>query len=115
MIAIMTATSPDGSAGTLAKGLPQTAIIVGASGFIGRNLIEHLKGKIPRLIPVSNSGASVAGIPGLALASLDEADVDPETVVVNLGAYRYDAAKFAEAQPEILLRNVEILGRVYEF
>jgi UDP-glucose 4-epimerase len=111
----MAATSPSGCGSARSQALPETVIIIGASGFIGRNLLEHLKGKVPRLLGVSNSGVSVSGIPGLAFARIDEADVGPETVVVNLAAYRYDAAKFAEAQAEILLRNVEILGRVYDF
>lgn len=111
----MPGTSPSGAGSAGPQALPETVMIIGASGFIGRNLVEHLKGKVPRLLAVSNSGVSVSGIPGLAFARMDEAHVGPKTVVVNLAAYRYDAAKFAEAQAEILLRNVEILGRVYDF
>jgi nucleoside-diphosphate-sugar epimerase len=111
----MAGTSPDATGSSSGRALPETVIVIGASGFIGRNLIEHLKEKVPRLIAVSTSGVPISGVPGLAFARLDEADVGPEAVVVNLAAYRYDASAFAEAQSEILLRNVEILGRVYEF
>jgi nucleoside-diphosphate-sugar epimerase len=106
---------PDTSDDPSGKELPETVVIIGATGFIGRNLIEHLRQKVPRLIAVSNSGASISGVPGLAFARLDEADVGSGAVVINVAAYRYDASTFAEAQSKILLRNVEILGRVYSF
>lgn len=41
--------------------LPDTVVVVGASGFVGRNLVAHLAGRVPRLIAVSPSGQSVPG------------------------------------------------------
>lgn len=95
--------------------LPETVIVVGASGFIGRNLVRHLKGQVGRILPVSLAGGEVEGIAGLRFAELDRADVGRDTAVVNLAAHRYDAASFAAGQSDIFLRNLEIAARVYEF
>jgi nucleoside-diphosphate-sugar epimerase len=95
--------------------LPETVVIIGASGFIGHNLVRRLFRQVGRILPVSASGQAVEGIAGLRLADLDGADIGSDTVVVNLAAHRYDGTNFAMAQPEIFARNVEIATRVYEF
>ena len=95
--------------------LPDTVVIVGASGFIGHNLVRHLKGRVRRIVPVSASGSPVDGIAGRRLAALDDADVGPDSVVVNLAAHRYDGSGFANAQPDIFLHNVDIVRRVYDY
>ncbi len=94
--------------------LPQTVVVVGASGFIGRNLVCRLRGEVACILPVSTSAASVDGIPGLRLGDLATIAIGPDAALVDVAAYRYDAAGFACAQPEILVRNVEIAGQVYE-
>jgi nucleoside-diphosphate-sugar epimerase len=93
----------------------ESVIIMGASGFIGRNLVRTLKPRVARLVPVSVSGADVEGLSGHAFAELETLKVAPDSIVINVAAYRYDAANFAAGQTEILLRNVEIAGKVYEF
>ncbi len=94
--------------------LPQTVIVVGASGFIGRNLVRRLKAEVARILPVSASASAVDGIPGLRLGDLANVEIGPDAALVDVAAYRYDAARFATAQAEILVRNVEIAGHVYE-
>jgi nucleoside-diphosphate-sugar epimerase len=94
--------------------LPETVVVVGASGFIGRNLVRRLKGEVARILPVSASAVAVDGIPGLRLGDLANVAIGPEAVLVDVAAYRYDAARFAAAQAEILVRNVESAGQVYE-
>ena len=94
---------------------PESVIIVGASGFIGRNLVRALKPHIAKVIPVSVSGADVEGLSGHAFAGLDTLNAAPDSIVINVAAYRYDAANFAAGQADILLRNVEIAGKVYAF
>ena len=89
-------------------------MVVGASGFIGRNLVRRLRGEVPRILPVSASATAVDGIPGLRLGDLATIAIGPDAALVDVAAYRYDAARFATAQAEILLRNVEIAGQVYE-
>lgn len=95
--------------------MPQTVIVVGAGGFVGQNLVRHLKGKIGRVLPVGTSGSAVAGIPGLRWDELDSVDLEPDTVLVNLAAFRHDGANFARLQPQILAHNIEIATRIYEF
>ena len=41
--------------------LPEAVIVVGATGFVGRNLVAHLAGRVARLIAVSPSGSPVPG------------------------------------------------------
>lgn len=94
--------------------LPDCVVVVGATGFIGRNLVERLRGEVERILPVSASGAAVAGLPGLRLADLAPIEIGRDAALVNLAAHRYDATRFAAAQSEILLRNVELAGRVCE-
>ncbi len=94
--------------------LPETVVVVGASGFIGRNLVRRLKGEVARILPVSASATAVDGIPGLRLGELANLAIGPDAALVDVAAYRYDAARFAAAQAMILLRNVEIAGQVYE-
>ncbi len=95
--------------------LPETVVIVGASGFIGHNLVRRLSRRVGRIVPVSASGQAVEGIAGLRLADLDGADIGSDAAVVNVAAHRYDGTNFAASQPEIFARNVEIATRVYEF
>jgi nucleoside-diphosphate-sugar epimerase len=111
----MTSTQVDRAPGADRHALPQTVIVVGASGFIGRNLVRRLQGEVARILPVSASATSVDGIPGLRLGDLATIEIGPDAALVDVAAYRYDAARFATAQAEILVRNVEIAGQVYEF
>jgi nucleoside-diphosphate-sugar epimerase len=95
--------------------MPDSVIVMGASGFIGRNLVRALKPHVARLVPVSGSGAAVEGLPGHAFADLASLEAPAGSIVINVAAYRYDAANFAAAQTELLVRNAEIAGKLYEF
>jgi nucleoside-diphosphate-sugar epimerase len=108
----MTSTRVDRAPGA-DHALPQTVIVVGASGFIGRNLVRRLRGEVARILPVSTSATAIDGIPGLTLGDLASVAIGADAALVDVAAYRYDAAHFAAAQAEILVRNVEIAGQVY--
>ena len=96
--------------------LPDTVIVVGASGFVGRNLVAHLAGRVPRLIAVSPSGQSVPGATEAArFDALEALSVPAEAIVVNVAAQRYDADKFETAQSDLLTGNAEIANRLYRF
>jgi nucleoside-diphosphate-sugar epimerase len=110
----MTSTRVDRASSEDRHALPRTVIVVGASGFIGRNLVRRLRGEVARILPVSASATTVDGIPGLRLGDLANVEIGPDAALVDVAAYRYDAARFATAQAEILVRNVEIVGQVYE-
>jgi nucleoside-diphosphate-sugar epimerase len=94
--------------------MSDTILIVGATGFIGRNLVRALKSET-RVVPVSLSGADVEGLAGHAFSDLQHLKVGANTVVINVAACRYDAASFNTGQVEILLRNVKIAAAIYEF
>ncbi|MGC8536462.1 MAG: NAD-dependent epimerase/dehydratase family protein [Rhizomicrobium sp.] len=94
---------------------PETVVIAGATGFIGRNLVRFLKPHVGRIVPVSASGTAVEGLAGHRFDALAGLSAGPDSVVINVAAYRYDAANFAVGQNEILLRNAEIAGAIYEF
>src|ERR1700685_1637019 len=93
---------------------PDTIVIAGATGFIGRNLVRALKDKA-RIVPVSLSGASVDGLPGQRFDALRRLKSGRETMVINVASNRYDAGKSAANEVEVLLRNVEIAAAIYEF
>jgi nucleoside-diphosphate-sugar epimerase len=93
---------------------PNTVVIVGATGFMGRNLVRALKDKA-RVVPVSQSGASVEGLLGHRVDALRSLKFGADAVVINVASHRYDASKSAAHQMDILLRNVEIAGVVYDF
>lgn len=94
-----------------------TAIIFGGSGFVGRNLIARLAPHVRRLISISRTGTRVPGA-GEAYGIDALADIPPlasDTVVVNVAAHRYDAARFDHAQSEILLANAALIEHIYGF
>lgn len=96
--------------------LPETVVVVGATGFVGRNLVAHLAGRVSRLIAVSPSGQAVPGATETArFDALEALSVPVETVVVNVAAQRYDADKFEMAQSDLLTGNAEIANRLYRF
>lgn len=99
------------------KRLPEAVILVGAGGFIGRNIVEALKGRVSSLIGVGRCGTPVPGcdlvVPLTELNSLPELPED--TVVINVAAYRYNAATFRGEQSLILRENATITTAVYAF
>ena len=96
--------------------LPDTVVVVGASGFVGRNLVAHLAGRVPRLIAVSPSGQSVPGATEAArFDALEALSVPADAIVVNVAAQRYDADNFETAQSDLLTSNAEIANRLYQF
>ena len=96
--------------------LPETVVVVGASGFVGRNLVAHLAGRVPRLIAVSPSGQSVPGATEAArFDALEALSVPADAIVVNVAAQRYDADNFETAQSDLLTSNAEIANRLYQF
>ncbi len=96
--------------------LPEAVLVVGATGFVGRNLVAHLAGRVPRLIAVSPSGRAVPGATEAArFDALEALSVPADAIVVNVAAQRYDADKFETAQSDLLTGNAEIANRLYRF
>jgi len=96
---------------------PSAIILVGASGFAGRNFADALGGSVERLIAVTAETLDVPGcdqtvtLDGLA----DIGPLPPDTVVIHVGAYRYDPERFELAQSDILLHNADLNARIYQF
>jgi nucleoside-diphosphate-sugar epimerase len=97
--------------------LPEAIVLIGASGFIGRNVIEALRGRVELLIGVTSQGHPVPGcVQTFGMKNLDLVPIlPPRTVIVNVAAFRYRASLFANKQADILSTNVDLVDRVYRF
>lgn len=98
--------------------LPFEAVVVfGATGFVGRNIVEALRGEVPHLIGVSGSGAAAPGCDEtISLAKLPSLGPLPvATAIIHVAARRYDAATFRADQSAILSDNLAIANAVYAF
>ena len=97
--------------------MPDPVIIFGATGFVGRNLVDWLAKREHQIIAISQSGRPVQGA-RQAVAMKDLASLGSlpkETIVINVAAYRYDANRFEMAQSDIISANVDIINTVYAF
>jgi nucleoside-diphosphate-sugar epimerase len=96
---------------------PRAVVVFGASGFIGRNIVDALAGTVEALVGVTHRTARVPGC--TATVSIDRLDdvppVPSDTVVINAAAVRYDASTFRAQQSAILDSNVRIANTVYGF
>ena len=101
----------------MSASLPPAVVVFGASGFIGRNLVEALAARGIEIFAVNRTGALVPGCrTTVSLDRLDEIpDLPDDTIVVNVAAHRYDAGHFEIAQSEILMHNAVITGAVFHF
>jgi nucleoside-diphosphate-sugar epimerase len=95
----------------------EAVVVFGGSGFVGRNLIARLAGRVPRIISVSLTGTPVPGAAeSYAMGSLAGIkDLPAGTIAVNVAAHRYDAKRFDRAQSEILLANAQLTETLYAF
>ena len=97
--------------------MAEAIVVFGASGFVGRNLIERFAGKTGRIVAISTAGGAVPGADeAVRFDALDQIRPLPrDTVVVHVAAARYDAARFEMAQSDLISVNTEIANRVYRF
>jgi UDP-glucose 4-epimerase len=97
--------------------LPEAVIVFGASGFVGRNIVESLKGRIPTLIGVTGASPSVPGC--TETVTLDRvgelADLPKDAVAIHVANYRYDATRFELTQSDIIRHNSDLNTRIYQF
>ncbi|HWK43564.1 MAG TPA: NAD(P)-dependent oxidoreductase [Stellaceae bacterium] len=95
----------------------EAVILFGAGGFIGRHVVDALVGSVPLVVGVTGTGRPVPGLDQVArFDRLEDIPALPvETVVINVAAFRYDAAKFQAEQSLILERNTAIANSVYGF
>jgi len=96
--------------------LPECILVFGASGFVGRNVVDALMGRA-RVIGVNSSGRPVPGCDGtVAAAALDGLPTLPEkTAIIHVAAYRYFASQFGQQQADILRANLHLTDQVYGF
>jgi nucleoside-diphosphate-sugar epimerase len=97
--------------------LPDAVILFGASGFIGRNIAEALRGRAGLLVGVNASGRAVPGcdrvVAAADLASLPA--LPARTAIIHVAAFRYFASRFGKQQAEILSANLGLTDLVYRF
>jgi len=96
--------------------LPECVLVFGASGFVGRNIVDALAGRA-RVIGVNASGRAVPGCEiTIAAAALDGLPALPEqTAIIHVAAFRYYASQFGRQQAEILRANLAMTDQVYAF
>ena len=97
--------------------LPAALVVFGASGFIGRNLIDAFAGRLEMLVGVTGDTREVHGCTHVFCASElgDVPSLPTDTVVINLAAYRYDAGRFELAQSDIIRHNAELASQIFDF
>jgi nucleoside-diphosphate-sugar epimerase len=94
---------------------PDGVVVFGASGFIGRNLVEMLRGRVEMLGGVNATGRPVEGCDWTvgAAAVMECPALPSRTIFVNVAASRYLASTFAHDQAAILSANLGITNQVY--
>ena len=97
--------------------LPDAVIVWGASGFIGRNIVDLLAGKVSAVIGVNASGAPVPGCTAtVAAGAVDTLPaLPPDAAIIHVAAYRYFASQFGRQQSAILSANLGMTEAVYRF
>jgi nucleoside-diphosphate-sugar epimerase len=97
--------------------LPEAVVVFGASGFVGRNIVEALRGRVGLLIAVTGSGRAVPGCHvSVAADALDALPPLPAaTAIIHVAAFRYSASRFGSQQAEILQANLGLTDLVYRF
>lgn len=96
--------------------MSRTIIIVGATGFIGRNLCRAAAERGHRVIGVSRSGGGAEGCERVvALDALEGIETPADAALFHVAAARYDAAGFQQMQVETLNANVALANRIYAF
>jgi nucleoside-diphosphate-sugar epimerase len=97
--------------------LPDAVVLCGASGFIGRNIVEALAGRVELLVGVNSSGRPVPGCTRTVPAgAIDEIPSLPSrSVIVHVAAFRYFASRFARQQAEVVAANLSLTDLVYRF
>jgi nucleoside-diphosphate-sugar epimerase len=97
--------------------LPEAVVLFGASGFIGRNIVQALADRVPLLIGVNHTGRTVPGCTrSIAASALDGlGDLPTGAAIVHVAAFRYFASQFAGQQADILSANLALTDLVYRF
>lgn len=97
--------------------LPEAVVVFGASGFVGRNIVNALQGRVARLVGVTGTGRPVPGCDAtVAAAALDTLPALPaDAAIIHVAAFRYFASRFGAQQAEILQANLCLTDLVYRF
>lgn len=97
--------------------MSEAIVLFGASGFVGRNLMERLTAEGRTVYAITGSGSPLPG--AAATASLERAADLPllpaDAIAVHVAAYRYDSERFELKQSDILVNNLALNARVFQF
>ena len=97
--------------------LPDVVVLFGASGFIGRNIVQALADRVELLVGVNSSGRPVPGctltVPANAMDAIPP--LPSHSAIVHVAAFRYFASRFAHQQADIVAANLSLTDVVYRF
>lgn len=97
--------------------MSEAVVLFGASGFVGRNLLERLITEGRTVYAVTGSGASLPQ--AAATVSLDRVEDLPalpaNAIAVHVAAFRYDSERFELKQSDILANNLSLNCKVFQF
>lgn len=96
--------------------LPEAVLVFGASGFVGRNIVDALARRT-RIIGVNASGLPVPGCAvTVAAADLHSLPALPaDSAIIHVAAFRYYASRFGLQRADILQANLGITDQAYAF
>ncbi len=87
---------------------------MGATGFVGRNLVNALVAKNIRTIALVRKTTDLK-CETLQLGKAPNTPLPTDTVFFNMAAHRYDASAFRAGQHDLLKYNTQIAMTAYEF
>lgn len=97
--------------------MSEVVVLFGASGFVGRNVLNRLTAEGRTVYAVTGSGAPMPQ--AASTVSLDRAAELPslpaDAVAIHVAAYRYDSERFELKQSDILVNNLALNSRVFQF
>jgi nucleoside-diphosphate-sugar epimerase len=92
-----------------------TAIVSGATGFIGRNLVDALQARGVRVLALVRDRDASLPCEKILWGHEPGVSIPQDAVFFHLAAHRYDAAAFRTSQHDLLKHNSALCMAAYDF